>query len=102
MLFCHVSYCTIPFPFCKRPFLNFPKTLQTEFASNCCRVYATDSSPPWWRLKSFDAFLGFGYCKPTALTGIDPTGQGLRLAFCVCSLSDSIEMGVAIDVVKEL
>ena len=46
-----------------------PKLNQTEFGSNCCRVYATELSPRWSRLTSFVAFLLPGYCKSDDLDG---------------------------------
>ena len=37
---------------------------QTEFGSNCCRVYAAEPAPRWSRLDSFVAFLAAHPAKP--------------------------------------
>ena len=46
-----------------------PKLNQTEFGSNCCRVYATELSPRWSRLTSFVAFLLPCHCRIDDLDG---------------------------------
>ena len=47
-----------------------------EAARNCCRAWATQSTPPWWRLDCWDTFLVWGWCEGTALRR---GGRGFRL-----------------------